>query len=239
MQKLNQQIRWVPKHLKDGRFGNFLDELKDWSLSRSRYWGTPLPIWTCENKHEFAVGSREELNQLTKGDLPKDFSLHKPDVDEIEVHCPTCQTKAVREPYVIDAWYDSGSAFFAQWHYPFENKEQFEKHFPIDFITEAIDQTRGWFYSLLAISTVLFDKPAYMNCLTMGHVLDSDGKKMSKSKGNAINPEDAFNRFGADPVRWLYFNAPTWNDTRFGFNLVENGIKEFILITLLHSRNTR
>jgi len=229
IQKLNQQIRWVPKHLKDGRFGNFLDELKDWSLSRSRYWGTPLPIWTCENKHEFAVGSREELNQLTKGNFPKDFSLHKPDVDEIEVHCPTCQTKAVREPYVIDAWYDSGSAFFAQWHYPFENKEQFEKHFPIDFITEAIDQTRGWFYSLLAISTVLFDKPAYMNCLTMGHVLDSDGKKMSKSKGNAINPEDAFNRFGADPVRWLYFNAPTWNDARFGFNLVENGIKEFIL----------
>ncbi|MHA1454259.1 MAG: isoleucine--tRNA ligase, partial [Promethearchaeota archaeon] len=229
IQRLNQQIRWVPKHLKNGRFGNFLDELKDWSLSRSRFWGTPLPIWRCEKGHEFAVGSREELNGLTKGGLPKNFSLHKPDVDKIEVHCPKCQTKAIREPYVIDAWYDSGSAFFAQWHYPFENKSEFEKHFPVDFITEAIDQTRGWFYSLLAISTVLFDKPAYMSCLTMGHVHDNEGKKMSKSRGNAVNPEDAFTRYGADPVRWLYFNAPTWNDAKFGFNLVEDGIKEFIL----------
>jgi len=198
-------------------------------MEGSRYWGTPLPIWTCEKGHEFAIGSREELNKLTKGGLPKGFSLHKPDVDKIEVHCPKCQAKAIREPYVIDCWYDSGSAFFAQWHYPFENKEEFERHFPVDFITEAIDQTRGWFYSLLAISTVLFDKPAYMSCLTMGHVHDNEGKKMSKSRGNAINPEEAFNRYGADPVRWLYFNAPTWNDARFGFNLVEDGIKEFIL----------
>ncbi|MHA1993708.1 MAG: isoleucine--tRNA ligase [Candidatus Hodarchaeales archaeon] len=229
IRELNQQIRWVPKHLKDGRFGNFLDELKDWSLSRSRYWGTPLPIWTCENDHEFIVGSREELNKLTKGGLPKDFSLHKPDVDNIEVHCPTCQTQATREPYVIDCWYDSGSATFAQWHYPFENKDEFEKHFPIDFITEAIDQTRGWFYSLLAISTVVFDERAYKSCLSTGHGLTAEGKKMSKSRGSVIYPEEAFEKYGADPVRWLYFNVPTWNDIRFGFSLLEDEIKEFFL----------
>ncbi|MHA1941209.1 MAG: isoleucine--tRNA ligase [Candidatus Hodarchaeales archaeon] len=229
IQELNQGIRWVPKHLKDGRFGNFLDELKDWSLSRSRYWGTPLPIWRCEKNHEFIIGSRKELEQSIKGKLPKGFSLHKPDVDSIEVFCSTCNSKATREPYVIDAWYDSGSAFFAQWHYPFENKEEFERHFPINFITEAIDQTRGWFYSLLAISTVIFDQAAYETCLTMGHVRNAEGTKMSKSRGTVIDPEDAFSRFGADPVRWLYFNAPTWNDARFGFHLVEEGMKEFIL----------
>ena len=229
IRKLNQQIRWVPKHLKDGRFGNFLDELKDWSLSRSRYWGTPLPIWTCEKGHEFIVGSREELNKLTKGGLPKNFSLHKPDVDNIEVHCPTCEAKANREEYVIDAWYDSGSASFAQWHYPFENKDEFEKHFPIDFITEAIDQTRGWFYSLLAISTVVFDEAVYKSCLTMGHVLTAEGKKMSKSRGSAIYSEETFEKYGADPVRWLFFSGPTWNDVRFGFELLEDEIKEFIL----------
>jgi isoleucyl-tRNA synthetase len=229
IQELNQQIRWQPKHLKDGRFGNFLDELKDWSLSRSRYWGTPLPIWTCENDHEFIVGSRTELEKLTGGGLPKNFSLHKPDVDLIKVICPTCGANSIREEYVIDAWYDSGSATFAQWHYPFENKEQFEKHFPIDFITEAIDQTRGWFYSLLAISTVLFDQPAFQTCLTMGHIQDEHGKKMSKSKGNVYSPDDLYQQYGADPARWLLFSTPTWNDVRFSFNLVEESMKEFIL----------
>ncbi|NHJ02451.1 MAG: isoleucine--tRNA ligase [Candidatus Heimdallarchaeota archaeon] len=229
IRELNQQIRWQPKHLKDGRFGNFLDELKDWSLSRSRYWGTPLPIWTCKKGHEFIVGSRKELHNLTKGGLPKGFSLHKPDVDKIQVTCPKCKSLAKREEYVIDCWYDSGSAPFAQWHYPFENKEEFEKHFPIDFITEAIDQTRGWFYSLLAISTVVFDKPAYLTCLTMGHVQDEDGKKMSKSKGNYSDPQHIFSEYGADPSRWLLFSTPTWNDVRFGDNLVEESLKEFIL----------
>ncbi|MHA2154077.1 MAG: DUF5915 domain-containing protein, partial [Candidatus Hodarchaeales archaeon] len=144
-------------------------------------------------------------------------------------HCPTCQTQATREPYVIDCWYDSGSATFAQWHYPFENKDEFEKHFPIDFITEAIDQTRGWFYSLLAISTVVFDERAYKSCLSTGHGLTAEGKKMSKSRGSVIYPEEAFEKYGADPVRWLYFNVPTWNDIRFGFSLLEDEIKEFFL----------
>jgi isoleucyl-tRNA synthetase len=202
IQELNQQIRWKPKHLKDGRFGNFLDELKDWSLSRSRYWGTPLPIWTCENGDEFIIGSREELETLTDGGLPEGFSLHKPDVDLITVRCPTCNAKATREEYVIDCWYDSGSATFAQWHYPFENKELFDEHFPINFITEAIDQTRGWFYSLLAIST---------------------------SRGNVYAPEDLFTKYGADPARWLLFSSPTWNDVRFGYSLVEESMKEFII----------
>jgi len=230
IQELNQQIRWMPKHLKNGRFGNFLDELKDWSLSRSRYWGTPLPIWTCDScHHQFAIGSLAELNERTKGGLPENFTLHKPDVDKITVLCPKCNKKATREEYVIDCWYDSGSSPFAQWHYPIENKEEFEKHFPIDFITEAIDQTRGWFYTLLAISTVLFNKPAYKTCLTMGHIQDEEGKKMSKSKGNVIAPEEVFQRYGADPARWYLYSTPTWNDVRFGFNLIEESLKEFIL----------
>lgn len=229
IQELNQNIRWQPQHLKDGRFGNFLDELKDWALSRSRYWGTPIPIWTCEKGHEFCVGSRQELEQLSGKKLPKNFSLHKPFVDEIQLSCPECKSKATREPYVIDCWYDSGAATLAQWHYPFENKEEFDKHFPIDFITEAIDQTRGWFYSLLAISTLVFEKEAYKTCLTMGHVLDEDGKKMSKSKGNAIDPKEAFEKYGADPVRWLLFSSPTWNNLRFGYTLIEESIKDFIL----------
>jgi isoleucyl-tRNA synthetase len=229
IQEINQQIKWVPKHLKNGRFGNFLDELKDWALSRTRYWGTPLPIWTCENDHEFAVGSREELEKLTEDGLPDGFSLHKPDVDQIVVKCPICNLKATREDYVIDAWYDSGAAPFAQWHYPFENKDKFKDHFPVDFITEAIDQTRGWFYSLHAISTVVFDQFAFKSCLTMGHIQNEEGKKMSKSKGNVVAPDDVFEKYGADPARWLLFTTPTWNDVRFGFTLVEESMKEFIL----------
>ncbi len=229
IRELNQQIRWKPSHLKNGRFGNFLDELKDWALSRSRYWGTPLPIWTCENGHEFCVGSRAELDKLTVGGLNENFSLHKPDVDSITVKCSKCDANSTREEYVIDCWYDSGAATFAQWHYPFENKENFKNHFPIDFITEAIDQTRGWFYSLLAISTVVFEKPAYKTCLTMGHIQDASGKKMSKSRGNVYSPEDLYNKYGADPARWLFFSTPTWNDVRFGDVLVEESMKEFIL----------
>lgn len=229
IQALNQQIRWMPKHMKDGRFGNFLDELKDWSLSRTRYWGTPLPIWTCDKGHEFAIGSREELEKLTEGGLPVSFSLHKPDVDLIKVKCPDCEAPAIREEYVIDCWYDSGAATFAQWHYPFENQEAFKEHFPIDFITEAIDQTRGWFYSLLAISTVIFEQPAYKTCLTMGHIQTEDGKKMSKSRGNVYSPDELYENYGADPARWLLFSTPTWNDVRFSFDLVEESMKEFML----------
>ena len=229
IQELNQQIRWMPKHLKNGRFGNFLDELKDWALSRSRYWGTPLPIWTCDNGHEFAIGSRTELAQLTEGGLPDNFSLHKPDVDQIIVKCPSCDAKATREDYVIDCWYDSGAAPFAQWHYPFENEQKFNDHFPVDFITEAIDQTRGWFYSLHAISTVVFDNVSFKTCLTMGHTQDEEGKKMSKSRGNVIAPKEVFEKYGADPARWMLFSTPTWNDVRFGLNLVEESMKEFIL----------
>ncbi|MFX1516373.1 MAG: isoleucine--tRNA ligase [Promethearchaeota archaeon] len=229
IQELNQQILWMPKHLKDGRFGNFLDELKDWSLSRSRYWGTPLPIWTCDNGHEFAIGSRKELDELTEGGLPEKFSLHKPYVDQITVKCPSCGANSTREEYVIDCWYDSGAAPFAQWHYPFENKEEFNNHFPVDFITEAIDQTRGWFYSLHAISTVVFDSVSFKTCLTMGHTQDEEGKKMSKSKGNVIAPKLVFKKYGADPARWMLFSTPTWNDVRFGLNLVEESMKDFIL----------
>ena len=228
----NNQVRWKPDHLKHGRFGNFIEEAKDWALSRSRYWGTPLPIWTCQTcKHEFAIGSIEQLNELCSlENLPNPIDLHKPHIDDLPINCPKCSKPAIRESYVIDTWYDSGSAFFAQWHYPFENKEVFEKNYPVDFITEAIDQTRGWFYTLLAVSTAVFDKPSYLNCLTMGHILAEDGSKMSKSKGNAISPTDAFAAFGADAVRFYLSNSPAWKSTRFGESLVRESVRNFQLL---------
>ncbi len=225
----NDLVRWQPAHLKKGRFGNFIEEVRDWALSRNRFWGSPLPIWLCEDNHKTVIGSRKELEELYGKPLAKDFSLHRPWVDEITFDCPECQKKAERVPYVIDCWYDAGSAPFAQYHYPFENKELFDKHFPYDFITEAIDQTRGWFYTLLAISTVLFDKPAYLNCLTMGHTLDAKGKKMSKSKGNMIRANEVIPEYGADAVRWFLYSYPTWNSVRVDPEQIYETMKKFIL----------
>jgi len=235
----NNQIKWYPEHLQQGRFGSFINDVKDWALSRNRYWGTPLPIWTCTNKdcrHQICIGSVEVLRNLSK-DFPTDYDLHKPFVDEIHIICPNCGTKMVREPEVIDCWYDSGSAFFAQWHYPFEHKKEFEENFPVDFISEALDQTRGWFYSLLAISTVLFNKPPYKNVLTLGLVLDKDNQKMSKSKRNYLDPDIILDHEGADALRWYLFsaNAP-WNSTRFYEEAVKETLAKFIL-TVWNSYN--
>ncbi|MCK5409001.1 MAG: class I tRNA ligase family protein, partial [Candidatus Heimdallarchaeota archaeon] len=225
----NNQIKWQPSHLKEGRFGNFIREVRDWALSRNRFWGTPLPIWVCENDHRTVVGSMKELQELHGKPFVDDFSLHRPWVDDITFDCPECQKTCTRVPYVVDCWYDAGSALFAQYHYPFENKEKFNEHFPYDFITEAIDQTRGWFYTLLAISTVLFDKPAFMRCLTMGHTLDEKGKKMSKSKGNMIVAGDVIPKYGADAVRWFLYSYPTWNSVRVNPNQIYDSMKKFIL----------
>ncbi|MEF8848794.1 MAG: isoleucine--tRNA ligase, partial [Candidatus Thermoplasmatota archaeon] len=237
----NQEINWYPEHLKDGRFGDFIKDVKDWALSRERYWGTPLPIWTCKNEgcqHQICIGSVEELKEVSET-FPEDeeYDLHKSLVDALKVKCPKCDGYMDREDEVIDCWYDSGSAPFAQWHYPFENKEKFEKNFPVDFISEALDQTRGWFYSLLAISTFLFNKPAYKNVLTLGLVLDENNQKMSKSKRNYVDPEIILDNEGADALRWYLMsaNAP-WNSTRFYEKAVKETLRKFIL-TLWNSYN--
>ncbi len=227
MMENNETINWKPEHLKHGRFGNFLEELKDWALSRNRYWGTPLPVWTCENGHQIAISSKEELEKYA-GKLPDDFELHRPWVDEVEIKCPECGKPMKREPYTIDVWYDSGSAPFAQFHYPFENMDEFERSFPVDFITEAIDQTRGWFYTLLAVSTLTFGKPAYKNVLTLGLILDEDGEKMSKSKGNAISPDEIMEKYGADAVRFYFYTSPVWYSRRFGYELVKDTMSKSI-----------
>ncbi|MGQ4833054.1 MAG: isoleucine--tRNA ligase [Candidatus Asgardarchaeia archaeon] len=212
----NELINWYPPYVKHGRFGNFLENVVDWALSRERYWGTPLPIWICEKcGYTHAVGSRKELKEMAieKKDLE---DLHKPYIDQIKLRCPKCGGVMNRVPEVIDVWYDSGSAPFAQHHYPFENKELFESEFPVDFISEGIDQTRGWFYSLLAISTALFNKPAYKNVVVLGLILDEKGQKMSKSKGNVIDPWEFFRRDGADSLRWyLLTNTAPWDPMRF------------------------
>jgi isoleucyl-tRNA synthetase len=230
--KNNNQINWYPEHLQQGRFGDFIRDVKDWALSRKRYWGTPLPIWTCTDKkckHQLCIGSVKELRDLSDN-FPEKYDLHKPLVDELNVKCPKCKSKMIREEEVIDCWYDSGSAFFAQWHYPFENKEKFKQNFPVDFISEALDQTRGWFYSLLAISTFLFDKPSYKNVLTLGLVLDENNQKMSKSKRNYVDPDTVLDNEGADALRWYLFsaNAP-WMSTRFFEQAVKDTLGKFIL----------
>lgn len=235
----NKQINWYPSHLQEGRFGDFIRDVKDWALSRKRYWGTPLPIWTCENKncrHQICIGSVEELKSLSEN-FTEDYDLHKPYVDELIVKCPKCGSRMKRESEVIDCWYDSGSAFFAQWHYPFENQDIFKESFPVDFICEALDQTRGWFYSLLAISTFLFNKPSYKNVLTLGLVLDKDNQKMSKSKRNYVDPMVILDNEGADALRWYLIsaNAP-WNSTRFYEEAVKDTLAKFIL-TLWNSYN--
>ncbi|EMR75048.1 Isoleucyl-tRNA synthetase [Thermoplasmatales archaeon SCGC AB-540-F20] len=230
--KNNNQINWYPQHLQRGRFGDFIREVKDWALSRDRYWGTPLPIWICDNKecnYTICVGSVQELRDLSESS-PAEYDLHKPFVDELVIKCPKCKSKMTREKEVIDCWYDSGSSFFAQWHYPFENKEKFKENFPVDFITEALDQTRGWFYSLLAISTFLFDKNPYKTVLTLGLVLDKDNQKMSKSKKNYVDPTIILDHEGADALRWYLIsaNAP-WMSTRFYEEAVKDTLGRFIL----------
>ncbi len=224
----NEEVYWKPEHLKHGRFGNFLDELKDWSLSRNRFWGTPLPIWICGEGHQHCVGSIEELEKMATDELPKDFELHRPYVDRVKLECPECSEKMERVEYVIDCWYDSGSAPFAQFHYPFENEDKFEEAFPIDFITEALDQTRGWFYSLLSISSLLHDEPAYKSCLTLGLVLDEDGEKMSKSKGNVVEPDEIFDDIGSDPTRLCFLDSPVWKSSRFSEDLANEKINKTI-----------
>ena len=225
--ELNQQIKWYPEHIKNGRFGKWLDNVKDWALSRNKFWGTPLPIWKCEPcKAHTVIGSVEELQMGSDQDV-KNLDLHKPSVDSIKINCG-CGKKMTRVPYVIDTWYDSGAASFAQFHYPFENKESFEKAFPYSFITEGVDQTRGWFYTLHVLSTLLFDKVAYERCVVSGLVVDEKGEKMSKSKGNIFNPFEVFDTIGVDAVRLQFCSVSAENAKRFSYDLVRENVMPFI-----------
>ncbi|HDN50237.1 MAG TPA: isoleucine--tRNA ligase [Thermoplasmatales archaeon] len=228
--KNNDKINWYPEHLKHGRFGDFIREVRDWALSRKRYWGTPLPIWICEKcGREICIGSIEEMRSMAMT-MPEHMDLHRPHVDEVMLKCPDCQGTMKRVEEVIDAWYDSGSAFFAQWHYPFENQGKFRENFPADFICEAIDQTRGWFYSLLAISTLIFDEPSYKNVLTLGLILDEQGVKMSKKARNYIEPGEIFSKYGADALRWYLLSAsPPWQPKRFYDKAVKEVLSKFLL----------
>lgn len=211
----NRTINWYPDNIKEGRFGNFLENVIDWGLSRERYWGTPLPIWECSCGHRHTIGSIAELKEMSP-DCPDEIELHKPFIDAVHLNCPECGGLMTRVSEVIDCWFDSGSMPFAQHHYPFENKELFDENFPADFISEAVDQTRGWFYTLLAVSTLLFDRSSYKNCIVLGHVQDKNGQKMSKHKGNVVNPWDALNKQGADAVRWYFYaNSAPWLPSRY------------------------
>lgn len=211
----NRTINWYPDNIKEGRFGNFLENVIDWGLSRERYWGTPLPIWECECGHRHTIGSIAELKEMSP-DCPEDIELHKPFIDAVHITCPKCGKLMTRVPEVIDCWFDSGAMPFAQWHYPFENEEIFNENYPADFISEAVDQTRGWFYTLLAVSTLIFDKAPFKNCIVLGHVQDRDGQKMSKHKGNVVDPWDALNKQGADAVRWYFYaNSAPWLPSRY------------------------
>jgi isoleucyl-tRNA synthetase len=228
--ELNNTINWVPEHVREGRFGNWLSNNIDWALSRERYWGTPLPIWECAScKHREGVGSVKELSEKAGRDL-SELDLHRPYVDQVYWDCADCGGKMSRVPDLIDVWFDSGSMPVAQWHYPFENKEKFESQFPADYICEAVDQTRGWFYSLHAISTLLFNEVSYKNVICLGLILDGEGQKMSKSKGNIIAPWDVLNAHGADAFRWyLYTATPPGNERRFSSELVGEVIRSFTL----------
>ena len=224
----NNTINWIPESIGKGRFGDWLTNVQDWGISRNRYWGTPLNIWQCSCGHMHAIGSKEELKKMSP-DCPDNIELHRPFIDQVHVTCPKCGKPMTRVPEVIDCWFDSGSMPFAQHHYPFENKEVFEKNFPADFISEAVDQTRGWFYSLLAISTLLFDKAPYKNVIVLGHIQDKDGQKMSKSKGNAVDPMDALRQHGADAIRWYFYsNSAPWLPNRFHDDAVKEGRSKFM-----------
>lgn len=211
----NRTINWYPENIKEGRFGNFLENVIDWGLSRERYWGTPLPIWECECGHRHTIGSIAELKEMSP-DCPENIELHKPFIDAVHINCPECGQLMTRVSEVIDCWFDSGAMPFAQWHYPFENQDIFNENFPADFISEAVDQTRGWFYTLLAVSTLLFDCAPFKNCIVLGHVQDKNGQKMSKHKGNVVDPWDALNKQGADAVRWYFYaNSAPWLPSRY------------------------
>ncbi len=226
--KNNETVNWMPDNIKHGRFGNFLENVIDWGLSRERYWGTPLPIWECECGHREAVGSIEQLKSMSD-DCPEDIELHKPYIDNVHLNCPKCGKKMQRVSEVIDCWFDSGSMPFAQWHYPFENKEIFEENYPADFISEAIDQTRGWFYTLMAISTLIFDKSPYKNVSVLGLVQDKDGRKMSKHIGNVVDPWDVLNKQGADAARWYFYaNSAPWLPNRFDDKTVDEYQRKFM-----------
>ncbi len=226
----NKTVNWIPPSIGEGRFGNWLENIQDWGISRNRYWGTPLNIWECTScNHQEAIGSREDLEKLSGDPKAKTVELHRPYIDEIECTCPKCNAKMKRVPEVIDCWFDSGAMPFAQHHYPFENKELFESQFPAAFISEAVDQTRGWFYSLMAESTLLFNKSPYENVIVLGLVQDENGQKMSKSKGNAVDPFDSLRQYGADAIRWYFYtNSAPWLPNRFYGKAVQEGQRKFL-----------
>ena len=224
----NEKINWYPEHIKHGRFGKWLENNVDWALSRERYWGTPLPVWRCDQGHEHAIGSVAELHELGAANVPED--LHKPYIDDVTFPCRECDSQMTRVPEVIDAWYDSGSMPFAQWHAPFENEGVFAERFPADYICEGLDQTRGWFYSLLAVSTLLYGRSSYETCLCLGLILDPEGQKMSKSKGNVVEPWSVIEAHGADAFRWYYFTSKQpWDGYRFSIDAVGETVRQFFL----------
>nr|WP_122012494.1 isoleucine--tRNA ligase [Maliibacterium massiliense] len=226
--KNNRSINWMPDNIKEGRMGNFLENVVDWGLSRERYWGTPLPIWECACGHRHMVGSIKELRELGR-DVPEDIELHKPYIDQVHLTCPDCGGEMQRVSEVIDCWYDSGSMPFAQWHYPFENQSIFKENYPADFISEAVDQTRGWFYTLLAISTAVFGQAPFKNCIVLGHVNDKDGQKMSKHKGNVVDPWTILDKQGADAVRWYFFTVSSpWLPSRFYAEAVSEAQRKYM-----------
>lgn len=226
--KNNNKVNWYPESIGKGRFGDWIENVQDWGISRNRYWGTPLNIWECECGHKHAIGSIEELKSMSD-DCPENVELHRPYIDNVLINCPKCGKKMKRVPEVIDCWFDSGAMPFAQWHYPFENKEVFENNFPADFITEGLDQTRGWFYSLMAESTLLFDEPAFKNVIVLGLVQDENGRKMSKSEGNVVDPFEALTEYGADAIRWYFYsNSAPWLPNRFGKDAVIEAQRKFL-----------
>ncbi len=226
----NEAVTWYPEHIKQGRFGEWLENNIDWALSRDRYWGTPLPIWRCEQGHTHCVGSLEELRELAAGPVPEELELHRPFVDDVVLTCSECGAEMRRVPEVIDAWFDSGSMPFGQWHYPFENGDTFRERFPADFIAEAIDQTRGWFYSLLAVATLVEGQSSYKRVLCLGHILDAEGQKMSKSRGNVVEPDAVLDRQGADAFRWYLFTVSSpWYSRRFSIEMVDEVVRKFLL----------
>ncbi|MBQ7549533.1 MAG: isoleucine--tRNA ligase, partial [Clostridia bacterium] len=224
----NNTINWIPESIGKGRFGDWLENVQDWGISRNRYWGTPLNIWECECGHRHSIGSIDELKSMSDN-CPEDIELHRPYIDAVTIKCPECGKQMHRVPEVIDCWFDSGSMPFAQHHYPFENEEVFKEQFPADFISEAVDQTRGWFYSLLAISTLIFNKAPFKNVIVLGHVQDENGQKMSKSKGNAVDPFEALEQYGADAIRWYFYtNSAPWLPNRFHGKAVIEGQRKFM-----------